>query len=108
MIRRPPRSTLFPYTPLFRSEHGGEQNDRDSRQHDGVTGARAVDQTGEEAGAGGRGRQANGKGRSRNEQAMPRGQPQDVFSLRAHGDAHAELVSSFAHGGGHYPVYANG
>src|SRR2546422_8531528 len=21
MIRRPPRSTLFPYTPLFRSEH---------------------------------------------------------------------------------------
>src|SRR3712207_9250527 len=22
MIRRPPRSTLFPYTPLFRSEHG--------------------------------------------------------------------------------------
>src|SRR2546429_1834875 len=66
MIRRPPRSTLFPYTPLFRSEHGGEQNDRDSRQHDGVTGARAVDQTGEEAGAGDRGRQANGKGRSRN------------------------------------------
>src|SRR2546421_7254083 len=24
MIRRPPRSTLFPYTTLFRSEHGGE------------------------------------------------------------------------------------
>src|SRR5688572_32070086 len=23
MIRRPPRSTLFPYTTLFRSEHGG-------------------------------------------------------------------------------------
>src|SRR2546430_12639600 len=23
MIRRPPRSTLFPYTPLFRSHHGG-------------------------------------------------------------------------------------
>src|SRR3712207_7477564 len=22
MIRRPPRSTLFPYTPLFRSDHG--------------------------------------------------------------------------------------
>src|SRR2546422_6448486 len=22
MIRRPPRSTLFPYTPLFRSEYG--------------------------------------------------------------------------------------
>src|SRR2546430_12540566 len=24
MIRRPPRSTLFPYTPLFRSEAAGE------------------------------------------------------------------------------------
>src|SRR2546430_9306175 len=25
MIRRPPRSTLFPYTPLFRSRHGGDR-----------------------------------------------------------------------------------
>src|SRR3989454_12829337 len=25
MIRRPPRSTLFPYTTLFRSEHAAEQ-----------------------------------------------------------------------------------
>src|SRR3712207_7574278 len=25
MIRRPPRSTLFPYTTLFRSLHGGEE-----------------------------------------------------------------------------------
>src|SRR5256885_5706085 len=25
MIRRPPRSTLFPYTTLFRSERGGPQ-----------------------------------------------------------------------------------
>src|SRR5258708_18850713 len=24
MIRRPPRSTLFPYTTLFRSDHGGD------------------------------------------------------------------------------------
>src|SRR3712207_8643978 len=24
MIRRPPRSTLFPYTTLFRSQHGAE------------------------------------------------------------------------------------
>src|SRR5256886_13200616 len=24
MIRRPPRSTLFPYTTLFRSPHGGD------------------------------------------------------------------------------------
>src|SRR3712207_8684677 len=27
MIRRPPRSTLFPYTTLFRSERLGEQED---------------------------------------------------------------------------------
>src|SRR3712207_8943153 len=26
MIRRPPRSTLFPYTTLFRSVHGGESS----------------------------------------------------------------------------------
>src|SRR2546430_14580187 len=25
MIRRPPRSTLFPYTTLFRSRYGGEE-----------------------------------------------------------------------------------
>src|SRR3712207_6984233 len=29
MIRRPPRSTLFPYTTLFRSRHGGAAR----RQH---------------------------------------------------------------------------
>src|SRR3989454_12263849 len=37
MIRRPPRSTLFPYTTLFRSvdvdDDGGSRQDRD-RQHD--------------------------------------------------------------------------
>src|SRR3712207_7423980 len=30
MIRRPPRSTLFPYTTLFRSHHPA---DREDRQH---------------------------------------------------------------------------
>src|SRR3712207_7221666 len=29
MIRRPPRSTLFPYTTLFRSEHEGRKRDGD-------------------------------------------------------------------------------
>src|SRR2546430_13688300 len=29
MIRRPPRSTLFPYTTLFRSRHAGWYNDVD-------------------------------------------------------------------------------
>src|SRR3712207_8278772 len=28
MIRRPPRSTLFPYTTLFRSARGGPRRDR--------------------------------------------------------------------------------
>src|SRR5258708_13441605 len=32
MIRRPPRSTLFPYTTLFRSQcHGGQQHQRQQR-----------------------------------------------------------------------------
>src|SRR3712207_7610356 len=29
MIRRPPRSTLFPYTTLFRSNRGTDKQDRD-------------------------------------------------------------------------------
>src|SRR5690349_22044644 len=41
MIRRPPRSTLFPYTTLFRSESAAEQAtaDYDNPRHDadGVT-----------------------------------------------------------------------
>src|SRR2546422_10643899 len=42
MIRRPPRSTLFPYTTLFRSYLGGD-GDRglvDGAAHDGATGGR--------------------------------------------------------------------
>src|SRR2546430_3563010 len=31
MIRRPPRSTLFPYTTLFRSDRGREQAERRPR-----------------------------------------------------------------------------
>src|SRR3989442_2000260 len=36
MIRRPPRSTLFPYTTLFRSERQSEPGDRRARV-DGVS-----------------------------------------------------------------------
>src|SRR5258707_3650518 len=32
MIRRPPRSTLFPYTTLFRSQHRSAQDDRCDRE----------------------------------------------------------------------------
>src|SRR2546430_12134670 len=35
MIRRPPRSTLFPYTTLFRSEPGGDRRDLVAEQQDG-------------------------------------------------------------------------
>src|SRR3989442_8473640 len=37
MIRRPPRSTLFPYTTLFRSQHGrvGDRVLRRHRVHEG-------------------------------------------------------------------------
>src|SRR5256885_15172431 len=39
MIRRPPRSTLFPYTTLFRSHPRADQADPDGRRH--VDGERA-------------------------------------------------------------------
>src|SRR2546427_6103491 len=45
MIRRPPRSTLFPYTTLFRSVLGGRPGDRPAARHAGG-GARLRDQPG--------------------------------------------------------------
>src|SRR5258705_5309832 len=36
MIRRPPRSTLFPYTTLFRSAHEGSERDHLEINHDHV------------------------------------------------------------------------
>src|SRR3712207_8769788 len=38
MIRRPPRSTLFPYTTLFRSEEGADETERYHDQQDDVAG----------------------------------------------------------------------
>src|SRR5256885_7747192 len=35
MIRRPPRSTLFPYTTLFRSVHDGHQPEQHEHGHEG-------------------------------------------------------------------------
>src|SRR3712207_8088707 len=49
MIRRPPRSTLFPYTTLFRSGHEGEGGDRGHRGPDeGTRGRRRVHGQGRE------------------------------------------------------------
>src|SRR2546427_5439884 len=45
MIRRPPRSTLFPYTTLFRSERGLDHDERDALvQEQANTFAHGVDQ----------------------------------------------------------------
>src|SRR3712207_7853036 len=61
MIRRPPRSTLFPYTTLFRSRRGGHAGA--GRRGWGVGGDRGVLlDPASAAGAGGRG--AAGDGRS--------------------------------------------
>src|SRR3712207_8767443 len=38
MIRRPPRSTLFPYTTLFRSESGGGTGTANIKSHHNVGG----------------------------------------------------------------------
>src|SRR5256885_17087168 len=47
MIRRPPRSTLFPYTTLFRSVEGQHGDDAALLEEGGqVVGARAVDVAG--------------------------------------------------------------
>src|SRR5689334_24812724 len=45
MIRRPPRSTLFPYTTLFRSDGGRDL--RDVAQLNGEVGGEAVDVVGQ-------------------------------------------------------------
>src|SRR5258707_3116164 len=50
MIRRPPRSTLFPYTTLFRSQRAL----RNAAQHRGQHGARCEARLREEAHPGGR------------------------------------------------------
>src|SRR2546427_1352595 len=42
MIRRPPRSTLFPYTTLFRSEHTSEPPSKDGIRDLTVTGGSDV------------------------------------------------------------------
>src|SRR5438270_7679732 len=42
MIRRPPRSTLFPYTTLFRSAQGGEATTGIARIRDGMAAAEAA------------------------------------------------------------------
>src|SRR3712207_6953932 len=49
MIRRPPRSTLFPYTTLFRSRHGWRSQARPDDRADPATAAQAGNQRGRES-----------------------------------------------------------
>src|SRR5258708_21150546 len=42
MIRRPPRSTLFPYTTLFRSHHRGQERGLSEGHHGDEEGRRAL------------------------------------------------------------------
>src|SRR3989449_1558800 len=54
MIRRPPRSTLFPYTTLFRSARGGGDKGVAAVQHDDVPGSEVVAVVAQPRGARGR------------------------------------------------------
>src|SRR3712207_9369419 len=63
MIRRPPRSTLFPYTTLFRSLRSGRQPDR-GLLGDGQGHPAAVRAAGRPRQAGGRGAEAGRGARS--------------------------------------------
>src|ERR1022692_5145757 len=47
MIRRPPRSTLFPYTTLFRSKHGGRQAGLRADRSGHLVGLRSEEHTSE-------------------------------------------------------------
>src|SRR5258705_4587473 len=51
MIRRPPRSTLFPYTTLFRSERGAVRRDAIEAE-EGFAGKELREREGERGGAG--------------------------------------------------------
>src|SRR3712207_7081274 len=65
MIRRPPRSTLFPYTTLFRSRRGGRgRGEREGRGH--------LRGRPEGQGAGGKPSQADDPARWRRARVQPR------------------------------------
>src|SRR2546430_11353270 len=81
MIRRPPRSTLFPYTTLFRSRLAGAvgtENRGDPRRELGLEGAQAAKGPGLEA---------------RDEHRRPRGPVPDRKSTRLNS---SHLVNTYA------------
>src|SRR3712207_7778634 len=70
MIRRPPRSTLFPYTTLFRSQDAREDGEGDRRGAGGDDreGVRLRLRARDEGGGGGLGEDRRGGGEPRSEE----------------------------------------
>src|SRR3989454_4641389 len=90
MIRRPPRSTLFPYTPLFRSLAGGSQQGFEPSAKTTATcdGFRHAGTSGRGCAAGGAGEGAAGAGAP-----APRSTRRDRKSTRLNS---SHLVISYA------------
>src|SRR2546426_1970394 len=89
MIRRPPRSTLFPYTTLFRSQGDGRTGDRRRRRGRGVPAAGgAHHRQGIERAA-----LSRAQGDHGGEKEAARGQTQDRKSTRLNS---SHLVISYA------------
>src|SRR3712207_7058116 len=84
MIRRPPRSTLFPYTTLFRSEQGAPA----AQDRGGTVRGDRPPQADE--GADGRGRELRDHGRGRRGRARAAGQVLDRKSTRLN-SSHANI-----------------
>src|SRR2546427_5856009 len=81
MIRRPPRSTLFPYTTLFRSPRGRDRASRDLGHVQPPGGARGV------APLHGPARRDRGRGRA---DVRPGAQPRDRKSTRLN-SSHSQI-----------------
>src|SRR3712207_2023844 len=85
MIRRPPRSTLFPYTTLFRSELPGvRQEDVDITFHNGVLTISGVRQAEEQKEGSGYYVRERRYGSFRRSMSLPQGTDDSSISARFH------------------------
>src|SRR2546430_10097663 len=85
MIRRPPRSTLFPYTTLFRSRYGG---DRGARRQRSETARRRC-------GGGGAGLRASGSSPAPSPVLRSRTRARTASAAPARGSAYARAPRSY-------------
>src|SRR5687767_15400584 len=86
MIRRPPRSTLFPYTTLFRSADGG------GGSSDGNAAWRASAAPRRAGGGGGAGLSQRGRERARKRTALP-----DMTPATSRSEEHTSELQSLAY-----------